>query len=242
MHSEYHKWYSPNIGHDMQMRVFGHYGRPLLVFPCAGGSFHEFEDFGMLELVKDQVNAGLLKIFCVDSLDNESILKKDGHIGDNIFRHEAYDKYIIHEVVPFIKNHCHGDWKIALTGNSMGAFHSVNFLLRHPDVFDACIALAGVFSLKHVVGDYWDQNVYYNSPIDYLPGMNDQWFLDNIRQAKIIICSGQGAWEYPEDAKRMKHIFDEKGIPAWVDMWGNDVNHDWPWWKVMLPYFLPHIL
>ncbi len=242
MHTEYHSWHSHRIGHEMRLKVYGHYGRPLLVFPCAGGTFHEFEDFGMLDIVREHVEQGRLKIFCVDSIDNEAILRKDGHMGDNVYRHEAYDSYIVNEVAPFIRNHCQSNCKIALTGNSMGAYHSVNFLLRHPDVFDACIALAGIYSLRQVVGDYFDQNVYFNSPVDYLPNLNDPWFLDQIRQARIIICTGQGAWEYPEDTFRLKQLFEEKGIPAWVDLWGHDVNHDWPWWKIMLPHFLPHIL
>lgn len=242
MHSEHHNLYSHSVGHHMPIKVYGHYGKPLIVFPCAGGTVNEFEDFGMLDTVRGDIEAGRLKVFCVGSIDNQSILKKDGHMGDNIFRLEAYDKHIINEVVPFIRNHCQSDIKIALTGNSMGAYHSFNFLLKHPDVFDACIALAGVFTLKQVIGDYFDQNVYYNSPIEYLPNLNDPWFLHHIRQARIIVCSGQGAWEYPEDARRMKQIFDEKGIPAWVDLWGHDVNHDWPWWKIMLPHFLPHVL
>jgi len=51
---------------------------------------------------------------------------------------------------------------------------------------------------------------------------------------------GQGAWEEEmlDDARALKHILDEKGIPHWIDFWGHDVNHDWPWWHKMLPYFL----
>lgn len=242
MQREQYSWYSPSIGRNMQVKVYGHYGKPLIVFPCAGGSNHEFEDFGMMDAIKEHIESGRVKVFCVESLDNETFLKTWGHIGDNVYRHEAYDKYIVGEVVPFIWKHCKGSWKVALTGNSMGAYHSVNFLLRHPDVFDACIALAGVYTLKHLIGDYYDENVYYNSPIDYLPNLNDPWFINKIKEAKIIICSGQGAWEYPSDAKRLKEIFKHKNIPAWVDLWGHDVNHDWPWWKKMLPHFLPHII
>ncbi len=242
MYTENRTWYSPAIGRDMTVKVYGHYGKPLIVFPCAGGSNHEFEDFGMLDIVRDHVEAGRVKIFCVDSIDNEALLKTDGHMGDNVYRHEAYDKYIVNEVVPFIRDHCHTGDRIALTGNSMGAYHCVNFILRHPDCFDACIALAGVYDLRRVVGDYWDHNVYFNSPVDYLPGLNDEWFLERLRDTRIIICTGQGAWECPDDTRRMKDLLESKGIPAWVDLWGYDVNHDWPWWKIMLPHFLPYIL
>jgi esterase/lipase superfamily enzyme len=33
-------------------------------------------------------------------------------------------------------------------------------------------------------------------------------------------------------------ILDAKKVPCWVDIWGYDVNHDWPWWKRMMPYIL----
>ena len=41
---------------------------------------------------------------------------------------------------------------------------------------------------------------------------------------------------------RMKELLDYKDIPAWIDFWGKDVNHDWDWWQIQLPYFLNHIL
>lgn len=242
MYTETQTWYSPSIGHDMTVKVYGHYGKPILVFPCAGGTSHEFEDFGMLDVVRDYVESGKIKLFCVDSIDNESLLKTYGHMGDNVYRHQAYDNYIVNEVVPFIKEHCQSGDRIALTGNSMGAYHCVNFILKHPDCFDSCIALAGVYDLRRVVGNYWDINVYFNSPVDYLPNLDDEWFLERLRDTKIIICTGQGPWECPDDSVRMRDIFDAKGIPAWVDIWGYDVNHDWPWWKIMLPHFLPYIL
>jgi esterase/lipase superfamily enzyme len=43
------------------------------------------------------------------------------------------------------------------------------------------------------------------------------------------------------DAYALKRILDDKGIPHWIDVWGYDVNHDWPWWRQMMPYFLSHL-
>src|ERR1700719_596773 len=48
MNREYHKWYSPRLGRDMELLVFGHAGLPVLVFPTSGGRFYEFEDRGMV--------------------------------------------------------------------------------------------------------------------------------------------------------------------------------------------------
>ncbi len=83
------------------------------------------------------------------------------------------------------------------TGCSMGAYHAANFFFRHPDQFDGVIALSGLYQLGMFVGDYMDDNVYFNSPIAYLSNLNDQWYIDRYRQSQIIICCGQGAWEEP---------------------------------------------
>ena len=85
-----------------------------------------------------------------------------------------------------------------------------------------------------------DETVYFNSPLAYLRNLNDSWYIDRYRESDIIICAGQGAWEEPmvADTLALKRILDEKHIPAWIDLWGYDVNHDWPWWQKMMPYFL----
>jgi esterase/lipase superfamily enzyme len=92
-------------------------------------------------------------------------------------------------------------------------------------------------------GDYVDDNVYYNSPLQYLPGLTDPWFLDQYRRSHIIVGVGQGAWEDAmlADAHALKRILEDKGVPHWIDIWGTDVNHDWPWWRKMMPYFLSHL-
>jgi esterase/lipase superfamily enzyme len=85
-----------------------------------------------------------------------------------------------------------------------------------------------------------DENVYFNTPLAYLPDLNDRWYLDQYRQSHIIVAVGQGAWEDEmlDDTRTLEHILAQKNIPHWVDIWGGDVNHDWPWWHRMLPYFL----
>lgn len=64
------------------------------------------------------------------------------------------------------------------------------------------------------------------------------------RNSKIVICVGQGRWEDEcrVDTTEMKNILKNLQVPAWVDYWGYDVDHDWPWWKIQLPYFLKHML
>jgi esterase/lipase superfamily enzyme len=48
MRRDYQSWHSPILGRRMEMLVFGHAGPPILVFPTSMGSFHEYEDRGMI--------------------------------------------------------------------------------------------------------------------------------------------------------------------------------------------------
>jgi esterase/lipase superfamily enzyme len=213
----------------------------MLVFPAQGGSFHEFEDFGMIDKLSPFIESGQIKVFTVSSLDGETWANWDAHPADRARRHEDYDRYIMDEVVPFIRRHC-GDTMqyLMTTGVSMGAYHAANFFFRHPDVFDTVIALSGLYQLNYFIGDYMDNNVYFNTPLAYLPNLDDASYLDFYRNSCIIIAVGQGAFEDEmlADTKALKKILEQKNIPHWVDIWGYDVNHDWPWWHQMLPFFL----
>jgi len=244
MKTEYHKWFSSALGHEMEMNIYGYYGKPIVVFPAQSGRFFDFENFGMVQAVATHIESGRVKLFCVDSIDSQSWVNWGAHPADRARRHQDYDRYITDEVAPFVRDHCGGSQqKIIATGASMGGYHAANFFFRHPDIFDTTIALSGVFSLKMFIGDYMDENVYFNSPIHYLSNLEDPWYLDRFRSSNIIICCGQGAWEDQmiADSQALKHILDSKDIPNWVDFWGHDVNHDWPWWQKMLPYFLDHL-
>ena len=123
--------------------------------------------------------------------------------------------------------------------------HAGVFFFRRPDLFDTLISLSGTFDARMFFHDYMDDLVYANSPVDFLPNMpGDHPWMDLYANSNIIICSGQGAWEdeMRRDAGLMKEIMASKGISGWVDFWGYDVNHDWPWWKKQLPYFVGNVL
>jgi esterase/lipase superfamily enzyme len=240
MNIEYHKWWSAHLNQDMELKVYGHAGKPVLVFPTQGGRFFEYEDFGMVDVCRGFIDDGKIQLFTVDSIDNQSWANWNMPPADRARRHEDYDRYITNEVVPFIQQR--GTWKgrFLTTGCSMGAYHAPNFFFRHPNIFDAVIALSGILRLNLFIGDYMDETVYYNTPLVYLRNITDEYYLSLYRQSAIIMCSGQGAWEGPmlADARELKTILDAKQVPCRVDIWGYDVNHDWPWWRRMMPYIL----
>jgi esterase/lipase superfamily enzyme len=126
------------------------------------------------------------------------------------------------------------------TGCSMGAFHAANFFFRRPDLFDGVIAMSGVYQPSHMLGGYSDDDVYFNSPISYLPNLGDPWHLERYRRSRIVICVGQGLWENEAlpDTHRLQEILHDKRIPATFDYWGHDVEHHWYWWKKMIRHHL----
>ena len=241
MHFERRSHYSGYLGREMNFNVYGHAGKPIVVFPSSGGSQNEYADFGMIEACQSFIDRGLVRFYTPDSVDAESWLATNKSAHDMGYFHNLYDQYIVQELVPLIRHESWYSGGLIATGCSMGAFHAVNFALRHPDVFDTSIALSGVYDVRFFTGEFHgDQEAYYNSPIDYLAAMHDPWFLDQYRRNHFIVCVGQGAWEAPhvEDTRRLHHLFITKGIEGWFDYWGHDVAHDWPWWRIQMPFYL----
>lgn len=239
MHVEHHGWHSPSLGHNMNLRVYGHSGKPILVFPSQGGSLNEYEDFGMIGQIRPWIDRGEIRVITPAGLDHQTWVDFDAHPAQRARRYNDYDSYIVREVVPFIQSKAPGEG-IMTHGCSMGAYHAVNFFFKHPDLFDSVIALSGVYKLNMFIGDYMDENVYFNTPLAYLSNMTDHATLERYRRSQIVVCVGQGAWEEPmiEDTQELRRILEAKSVPAWIDVWGHDVAHDWPWWRVMMPYFL----
>lgn len=239
MQVEERLWFSPALGHDMALRVYGHDGRPVVAFPSQDGRYWDFEAWGMVEACAAFLAAGRMRLIAVDGIDWQSWTNQAIPPADRGRRHDAYDRYLAEEVAPFARDL--SGWERAwATGASMGAYHATNVVFRHPDRFDGLIAMSGLYSLRTFVGDDGSDAVYFNSPLAYLPGLEDPWYLDRLRAARLAFVVGRGAWEDEmlADTRAMRSILEAKGIPAIVDEWGDDVNHDWPWWRRMLPHYL----
>ena len=242
---QYIKQYSRCLGRDMEMNVYGEGGKPVLVFPCQNGRFFDWEGFGMLDTLGDYLAERRLQLFCVDTIDAETLSDVGGNPYHRVRRHEAWFNYLMEEAVPAIRE-INGTGQLLLTtGFSMGAYHAGNSFFRRPDIFDRVIALSGVYDTADMYGGYMDEVVYVNDPCVSIAGMPyDHPYIGMYNDRRICICVGQGAWEEPllAGTRRLDGVLREKGINAWVDYWGTDVNHDWPWWKKQIRYFLPHVL
>ncbi|WP_456427444.1 esterase family protein [Rhodocaloribacter sp.] len=241
MRREIQSWWSPRLDKEMEIVAYGHYGFAVLLFPTAAADFLEYERFQMIDALAPLIESGTCKVYSINSINRESWLNDEMHPRHKAIRHQQYNGYVAEEVVPFIFNDCNGPVPIITSGASLGALHALNTLFRRPDLFAGTIAMSGVYDLKTYTKGYWDEDVYFNSPADYVPNLTDEHILGQLRQKRIIIASGQGAYENPDASKHFSWILHTKGIPHELDLWGHDMPHDWPTWRKMLPYFLSKI-
>ena len=244
MKIEYRKHYSHHLGRDMEYKVYGHAGKPVMFIPCQAGRFWDFESFKMIDYWAKWIEAGQCIVYSVDTIDNEAWAAKGADCRWRIQNHETWVNYICNEMVPIIKGEC---WNqgIMTFGASMGAMHAANLYYRRPDLFDSCFAISGLYDNKEFFGDYCDDLVYNNCPVFYLPNMpEDHFYMDMYRNQKSIVVIGQGAWEEAllPSTRQLDTICRQKGIPTRFEYWGFDVNHDWPWWHKMVPTYLPWLL
>ena len=237
--------HSKNLGKDMSIRVYGDSGWPIIAFPIQDAMSDSYEQFGMVDAMKDYLEGGKVQLFVLDSVDAEGWSDRG---GDNVLRVkviEAFYNYVCEEVVPFVHERNGSDLRPLTMGCSLGATHALVAFLRRPDLFQGVIALSGGYDAQFFFGDWMNTTLYFNSPVHFLPNTpQDHPYIRLYNRREIVLCCGQGAWE--EEGLRTEHIVDDAfralGVNAWCDYWGTDVDHDWPWWQKQVQYFLPYVL
>jgi esterase/lipase superfamily enzyme len=243
MRREIHSWYSPALDKEMPIAVYGHYGFALLMVPTAAADYLEYERFQLLETMRPWIDAGKVKVYSVNSINTESWLNNEMQGEHKGIRHNQFNEYIYNEVVPFIRNNSSWETPIYVSGASFGALHSMNLFLKRPDLINGVVAMSGVYELTEYTKGYWDEQVYYNSPMHYMPNLADHGTLEQIRRSQHIhILTGSGAYEDPTSSGRFAKILYDKGINYNLDVWGEEWPHDWNTWKNMMPVYLEHKL
>lgn len=236
MNREYHKWFSPRLGRDMELLVFGHSGVPAVVFPSSCSRFFEFEERGLVEALWGKIDNGEVQLYCVDSVDAESWYNRDVPPRWRIARQMQYESYVLEEVLPLVRQK-NWDPHLITIGCSFGGYHAVNMALRHPDRFTGFLSMSGAFDLSNFLGGYYDSDVYFNLPPHYIANMTDGWYLDRYRQNTYILGTG---WDDQclGFNRHLAGLLHAKGVPCRLEIWDSWNSHDWPTWKRMLQTFL----
>ncbi len=242
MQRRYEQIFSPAIGRQMQILAFGHFGAPIIAFPSGGGQFFDFENNGMIEAVAPLLESGRIKIYCPESLDNETWLNNHSDPHWRGIRYGAYIDFLMNNLVPAIRTDCRDPHaRIGLTGCSLGALHAANFTLKFPDVFHYGLCMSGRYDLEQIIGfGSGSHEVYFNNPMAFVPNLHGGE-LERVRQnTHLALVCGQGAWEDKclTETHRLADALAAKGISHERDIWGHDVEHHWYWWRRQIVHHL----
>lgn len=233
-------WYSERLFQEMPLVAYGHYGPPILMLPTAAADFLEYERFYLIDSIKWWLDQGRTKLYSVNSVNRLALLNHRAAPWEKVEWLNRYDGYLTEEVLPLIRSDCGGsDVKPIVAGISLGAYLAGNTFFRHTDLFGGCILLSGSYDIRNYLDGFYNESVYFHNPVDYLSHLNDDYHLPILRHGgrTIIIYSGQGAYEAPDRSRNLSDILNRKGVSHWLDLWGHDVDHDWPWWRKAMPYY-----
>jgi esterase/lipase superfamily enzyme len=223
--------------------AYGHWGRPLLVFPAQEGRRYEWEERGMIDAVAGLIDAGRVKVYCVDSRDSGSWHDEWLPLEERARRHDVYERWLLEHVVPVIHADCGGFQEIATTGVSFGAYHAANLALRRADIFPLALCLSGIYDVNAIGWGERGDAVYFHNPMAYVAHLGDghlEWLRSRVN---LVLVVGRGAWEDSTGALEQTHRFAallaEKGLRHELDVWGEDAPHDWPAWRAQIAHHLP---
>jgi esterase/lipase superfamily enzyme len=239
MRRETTSWYSERLFREMPLVAYGHYGPPILMLPTAAADYLEYERFRLIDQLNWWLDAGKVKLYSVNSVNQLSLMNRQASPREKVEWMNRYEGYILDEVLPLIGNDCRdGGVKPMIMGISLGATAAADIFFRHPDRFSGAMLLSGSYDIRGFLDGYYGDDVYFHNPVDFLPNLNGAP-LNELRHGgkRILIFSGQGSFEAPDRSRRLAGILGDLGIPHWLDIWGADVNHDWPWWRNCLPYY-----
>jgi esterase/lipase superfamily enzyme len=235
------RWYSGRLQGEITVVRWGTFGMPVLIFPTAGGDAEEVERNGLVDSCDHLLIGGRVKLYSVDSVAGQAMVAKSGSPEYRMRLLSEFHECIRREVVPAIHADLGGQALDVIAGGaSIGAYNAVAVLCRFPDVFSAAIGMSGTYRIERFYDEAWSQDLYYSAPLQFLPGL-DGTQLDLLRQRRVVLAAGEGAWEDIGETWRMASALGAKGIPNRVDNWGPQWPHEWPTWRRMLPQYLDEL-
>jgi esterase/lipase superfamily enzyme len=228
-----------------QVLAYGHWGRPVLMFPAENGRAGDLEAHGMVDAIGGLLEAGRVKLYAVDTFDARSWSDSSLPTEERARRHAAFEEWLLSQVVPWIQADCGGRSDLIATGVSLGAFHAVNLALHRADLFPVAIGLSGNYDPSSWRG--WGERgdaAYFNNPTDYVPNLHGdhlEWLRGRL---SLVLVAGEGAWEvHPTGAlpstRHLAGLLQDRGLHCELDIWGPDALHDWPAWQRQLGHHLP---
>jgi esterase/lipase superfamily enzyme len=235
------RWYSHRMHRDVTLARWGHYGVPVLLFPTAGGDAEEVERNQLIAHLEPLIADGRVKVYSCDSVAGQALVRKEGSPEHRMWLFNQFHDTVAHEIVPAIVADCGGPQPIVAAGSSIGAFNSLAMICRYPHLFNAAVCMSGTYRLDALIGGPVTEDLYYASPLHFLPGLEGP-LLEELQRRFIVLATGTGDWEDIGESWAVAHVLGSKQVPNRVDDWGPSYPHDWHTWWQMLPVYLDELV
>lgn len=227
----YTDYYSHLLGMSLPVEITGGSGYPLLMFPTSQGSFTQNSDFKLTDTIQCLVDERKIKIYNIQTIDNQSLYDKSIAPEERIRRYDLYMRFLSEEYIPYLQKE-HSTHRIAAAGASFGAFHTANVAFRFPDLVSHAVCLSGAYSCRSFMDGFSNDLVYYNSPAEFM--RNEQaWRFGHMK----IVLSTSDEDICLQPTREMAEILSSRGINFWYNeqKW---IAHDWPLWRMVFPKFM----
>jgi esterase/lipase superfamily enzyme len=215
----------------------GQAGTPLVYASSSGGDHTEFEGFGMAEAAAPWLDAGLVQVFAFDACGPSTLFDDTLTPRERIARYAALERYVARELLPWVRSET-GRNELAVVGASYGAFVAANLLFKHPDVVSVACGLGGVYGLWHRLEGYHDDDVYFHTPLEYLPRLEDPRILQAIRSTRGLALFGAERDPWLASTQHLQQVLRERELPHAVEIWPAPADHHERWWRRQLVRFL----
>jgi len=232
---------SAAMDRPMHLWCFGHWGMPVLVLPSAAGTAHEWHEGGLVDALRGSIDEGRIKLYCTESNVSESWADWDAHPEVRLDRHRAFERYVLDELVPMIREDCRTpDIPIALAGASLGALYSATLALKHPETFHYALCLSGRYDAAWLTDGYTNTDLHYNNPMAFVPHLDGDELERVRRGVHLDLVCGQGAYEGTNVRATVQfgRVLAAKAISRRCELWGKHVTHEPRWWRRQAAHYL----
>lgn len=240
MHPRYLRLPSRHLDRRVHMWTFGQRGVPIVVFPTASGMAHEWQAAGAVDALAPLLEAGRIRLYCPESNVAEA-WTSDADPAWRLARHQAYERFIVEELIPWIREENHHPYlRMATAGASFGAYYAATMALKQPEIFGWALCLSGRYAADRFLDGYAAPETWFVHPLAFVPGLRGAALERVRRQTHLTLVVGQGPFEGSciEETHAMAHALAQRQIPHERDIWGRDVSHEWVWWRRQALYHL----
>ena len=233
------------LGRPVHLWSYGHYGRPVIAFPTAGGYAHEWQQNGMVEALAPLLEAGHIKLYCPETNVAEAWMHGTDHPSVRVKAHQAYERWVMDVLVPHVRVDCRSPRiPIWVAGASVGAMYASSFALKEPETFPWALCLSGRYDARSFTDGFENSDIYHANPMAFAPGLSGAQLERVKRAGHLTLVCGRGAFERNclAETRKMSARLREVGVPHTEDLWGPEVAHEWAWWHRQARLHLRHRL